>query len=76
MLVSQGLMAYTNSKTRWRLMNQACDLAASGEHTDYRSVLVQIQASPEFGKVSHWIEGISFLAQLDRLCARAQKKAA
>ncbi len=69
-------MAYTNSKTRWRLMNQACDLAVSGHHTDYRSVLVLIQAHPEFGRVSRWIEATSFLAHLDRLCDLAQKKAA
>ncbi len=69
-------MAYTNSKTRWRLMNQACDLAESGDHTDYRSVLVQIQANPEFDRVRRWFEDISFLAQLDRLCDLAQKKAA
>ncbi len=68
-------MAYTNSRTRWRLMNQACGLAASGNHPDYRSVLVQIQADPEFGRVSHWIEDISFLVELDRLCDLAQKKA-
>ncbi len=69
-------MAYTNSRTRWRLMNQACDLATSGNHADYRSVLVQIHADPDFERVSHWIENISFLAQLDRLCDLAQKKAA
>ena len=69
-------MAYTSSKTRWRLMNQACDLAGSGDHTDYCSVLVQLQANPEFDKVRRWIEDISFLAQLDRLCDLAQRKIA
>jgi hypothetical protein len=69
-------MAYTTGKMRWRLMNQACDLAGSGEHADYRSVLVQIQVDPHYERVRRWIEDVAFLAQLDRLCDLAQKKAA
>jgi hypothetical protein len=69
-------MAYDGSKVRWKMMNQARELARSGQYADHEPILAQIQAEADFEKVRRWIDERAFRAQLNRLCELAQSKAA
>ena len=69
-------MAYDSSKVRWKMMNQARQLARSGEYSDHVPILAQIEVEVGFEKVRRWIDERAFRAQLNRLCEIAQSKAA
>ena len=68
-------MAYDVSKVRWKMMNQARQLARSGQYADHAPILTQIEAEPGFEKVRRWIDERAFRAQVNRLCEIAQSKA-
>jgi hypothetical protein len=68
-------MAYDVSKVRWKMMNQARQLARSGQYADHAPILAQIEAEPGFEKVLRWIDERAFRAQVNRLCEIAQSKA-
>ena len=69
-------MAYDVSKVRWKMMNQARQLARSGQYADHAPILAQIETEPGFEKVLRWLDERAFRTQLDRLCHLAQDKAA
>ncbi len=67
-------MAYENGKVRWKMMNQARQLARSGQYADHEPILAQIEVEAGFEKVRRWIDERAFRAQLNRLCEMAQSK--
>jgi hypothetical protein len=67
-------MAYDVSKVRWKMMNQARQLARSGQYADHAPILAQIETEAGFEKVRRWIDERAFRAQLNRLCEMAQSK--
>lgn len=69
-------MAYENGKVRWKMMNQARQLARSGQYADHAPILAQIEAEADFEKVRRWLDERAFRAQLNRLCEMAQSKRA
>ena len=69
-------MAYNGSKVRWTMMNQARQLARSGQYADHGPILAQIEAKTGFEKVLRWMDERAFRAQLNRLCELAQSKGA
>ncbi len=56
-----------NQKQRAKLLNRARELARTGRHPDYKSILAQLEAVEGFAEAAKEIEPIRF--QLDRLCA-------
>jgi hypothetical protein len=69
-------MTYDIGRMRWKMMNQARELARSGQYTDHEPILAQIEAEAGFDKVRRWMDERAFRAQLNRLCEIAQSKRA
>ncbi len=69
-------MTYDIGRMRWKMMNQARELARSGQYTDHEPILAQSEAEAGFDKVRRWMDERAFRAQLNRLCEIAQSKRA
>ena len=63
-------------KKRAKVLNHARDLARSGEYADHQTILPQLAALEDFEAVRSVFADRAICAQLDLLCARAQKAAA
>jgi len=63
-------------RKRGKVLNHARDLARSGEHADYQTILPQLVALEGFEAVRWVFEDRAICAQLDKLCATARKAAA
>src|SRR3954452_21285986 len=59
---------------RRKVLNHARDLARSGEHADYQTILPQLAALEDFEAVRWVFEDRALCAQLDKLCARARNR--
>jgi hypothetical protein len=59
---------------RRKVLNHARDLARSGEHADYQTILPQLAALEDFEAVRWVFEDRAICAQLDKLCARARNR--
>jgi hypothetical protein len=66
-------MPYDSSKVRWKMMNQARELARSGQYADHEPILARIETEDGFEKVRRWIDERAFRAQLNRLREMAQR---
>ena len=62
-------------KKRTKVLNHARELARSGIHADHKSILVEVTGREDFAVARKWLENSAFLAQLDKLCAKAQRAA-
>ena len=67
-------MTYDIGRMRWKMMNQARQLARPGQYADHAPILAQIEAEAGFEKVRRWIDERAFRAQLNRLCEMEQSK--
>jgi hypothetical protein len=63
---------WRSTAKRKRLLDVARDLARSGQHSDHKSVIEQLEATEGFAEVRGWLEGSAMRLQLDRLCALGQ----
>jgi len=63
-------------RKRGKVLNHARDLARSGEHADYQTILPQLAALEDFEAVRSMFADRALCAQLDLLCATARKAAA
>jgi hypothetical protein len=63
---------WRSTAKRKRLLDVARDLARSGQHSDHKSVIEQLEATEGFAEVRGWLEGSAMRLQLDWLCALGQ----
>ena len=56
-----------NQRQRARLLNRARELARTGRHQDYKSIVAQLETVEGFAEATKGIEPIRL--QIDRLCA-------
>ena len=63
---------YKKRVARAALLEQARNLARSGEHAGVESIMTAMQGVEAFDDVRHWFEDWAFRHQLNRLCAIAR----
>jgi hypothetical protein len=60
---------------RRKLLDKGFTLARSGNHADHRTILTELQRSPDYPLARLNLESPGVLRQLDMLCAEARKRA-
>ena len=60
---------------RGKLLNLARELARSGQHSNYRSIIAQLESLDGFEEARGRLQETAFRLQLDRLCALARADA-
>ncbi len=59
-------------KQRQKLLDQARELARSGRHANYKSIIRELEHVEGFDLVRTRFQEYAFLAQLDRMCRMAR----
>ena len=76
-VAAERVMSNIASQRRYalqsKLMNHARVLARSGEHADHKSIIAHLAVLDDFAAVRGRLEDRAFHAQLDKLCAIAQR---
>ena len=60
---------------RRKLLDKGFTMARSGNHADHRTILAELQRSPDYPLARLNLESPGVLKQFDMLCAEARKKA-